>query len=148
MRLHSLRTIKGESPGSRRSVFRLSDRWGVDIDSDISWGFANNTLFYDVYFGTDSTPDETEFLERVPASTLSYTLDTLDWDTTYYWRIDTVNAFITRPGFVWFFTTEPQLLPDLNVTSVSVSTGGGDIRPGRFFQYRCDRAKRWRRGSR
>jgi hypothetical protein len=127
------RGIPGQSPFGFPSVGSV----GVDIDTDLSWAPANNAFFYDVYFGTDSTPDETEFLERVPASTLSYALDTLDWDTTYYWRIDTVGGFATIPGFVWFFTTEPQLLPDLNVTNVFVTTGGGDIRPGRFFNIRA-----------
>ena len=123
------RGIPGQSPLG----IPLIGSVGVDIDSDISWFQADNAFFYDVYFGTDSTPDETEFLERVTASTLSYTLDTLDWDTTYYWRIDTVGGFVTRPGFVWFFTTESQPLPDLNVTNVFVTTGGGAIFPGRFF---------------
>ena len=48
--------------------------------------------------------------------------DTLDSDTTYYWRIDTVNAFITRPGFVWFFTTGAVTSFDLNVREVSYDT--------------------------
>ena len=58
---------------------------------------------YDVYFGTDSTPDAGEFQGNQTG--LAFDLGTLGAGTTYYWRIDSVNATGTTTGSVWSFTT-------------------------------------------
>lgn len=97
---------------------------GVNLDTDISWQPAPNVDSYEVYFGTDSTPDDTEFLGSTNA--FSYVLDALNADTTYYWRIDSVGEFlgspITIPGNVWSFTTGAVTGFDLNVREVSYDT--------------------------
>lgn len=120
---------RGGPPGQSPLGFPSAGLTGVNIDIDLSWFQAVNTFSYDVYFGTDSTPDATEFLGNTAG--LTFALDTLDWGTTYYWRIDSVGSF-TVPGFVWFFTTEPQPLPDLNVTDV-IFTMPGSFHPGDEF---------------
>jgi hypothetical protein len=56
-----------------------------------------------VYFGTDSTPDAGEDHGNQTATT--YEPGTLSNGTTYYWRIDEVNANGTTTGTVWSFTT-------------------------------------------
>jgi hypothetical protein len=56
-----------------------------------------------VYFGTDSTPDASEFIGNQSGTT--FNPGTLSPATTYYWRIDQVNAQGTTTGDVWSFTT-------------------------------------------
>ena len=58
---------------------------------------------HDVYFGTDSTPDASEFKGNQSGTT--FNPGTLTAGTTYYWRIDHVNAQGTTTGDVWSFTT-------------------------------------------
>jgi hypothetical protein len=63
-----------------------------------------DTISHDVYFGTDSTPDETEFQGNQPGTT--FDPGRLNQTTTYYWRIDEVNdASVVTTGDVWSFTT-------------------------------------------
>ncbi len=117
----SIQSPRGGAPGQSPFGFPAPGSVGVSIEADLSWFQAVNTFSYDVYFGTDSTPDATEFLGNTAG--LSFSLDTLDWDTTYYWRIDSFGgAFGTTAGIVWFFTTEPQPTPDLFVTDVIYTT--------------------------
>ena len=77
----------------------------VSTTTDLSWTAGSDTVVYDVYFGTDSTPDETEL--QGEQSETSYDPGTLSSSTTYYWRIDSKNKGFTTTGDVWSFTTEP-----------------------------------------
>ncbi len=64
-----------------------------------AWGDAS----FDVYFGTDPTPDATEFKTN-QLDKLFYP-GPLATNTTYYWRIDLVNGTNIVPGPVWSFKT-------------------------------------------
>jgi len=75
------------------------------VDATTSWVDGGNTLTYNVYFGTDETPDETELVSENQSGT-TYDPSTLDYNTTYYWRIDSVNiASDITTGTIWSFTT-------------------------------------------
>ena len=76
---------------------------GVSINADLSWTAGSEANSHDVYFGTDSTPDETEFKGNQTAVT--YEPGTMSSNTTYYWRIDEKNGVGTTTGDVWSFTT-------------------------------------------
>ncbi len=71
----------------------------------LSWveGASATAVTSDVYFGTDSTPDASEFKGNQTATT--FDPGPLSAGTTYYWRIDQVNAQGTTTGDVWSFTT-------------------------------------------
>ena len=75
----------------------------VGIYADLSWMAGADTTSHDVYFGTDSTPDETEFKGNQTATTFDPGI--MDCNTVYYWRIDEKNAYGTTTGVVWSFTT-------------------------------------------
>jgi hypothetical protein len=76
----------------------------VSTLADLSWTGMLDTISHDVYFGTDSTPDETEFQGNQPGTT--FDPGRLNQTTTYYWRIDEVNdANVVTTGDVWSFTT-------------------------------------------
>ncbi|MHC4738451.1 MAG: DNRLRE domain-containing protein [Planctomycetota bacterium] len=82
---------------------------GVSITADLSWTPGSGSTSSNVYFGTDSTPDAGEFQGNQTA--ITYDPGTMSNDTTYYWRIDEVNAQGTTTGTVWSFTTEAESTP-------------------------------------
>jgi hypothetical protein len=58
---------------------------------------------HQVYLGTDATPDTGEFIGTQTDTT--FDPGPLSPGTTYYWRIDQVNAQGTTTGDVWSFST-------------------------------------------
>lgn len=75
----------------------------ASIDANLRWANSPLTTSNDVYFGTDATPDAGEFQGNVTGGT--YDPGKLVADTTYYWRVDSINAEGTRTGDVWSFKT-------------------------------------------
>jgi len=76
----------------------------VSTLANLSWTGMLDTNSHDVYFGTDSTPDETEFQGNQQGTT--FDLGRLNPTTIYYWRIDEVNdANVVTTGDVWSFKT-------------------------------------------
>ncbi len=114
---------------------------GVSINADLSWTGgdpdAGDAVTYDVYLGTNSTPPFKESIGPYAANqtSLSYTLDTLASNTTYYWRIvakDSYNA--TTEGPEWKFTTglpltsyNITLAADWNLVSLPLIPDNTDI---------------------
>jgi hypothetical protein len=90
----------------------------VDVSRDVvlSWRKGDYAVTHDVYFGTDindvneATRDETRGVLVLPdyADTIYDPPGLLDYDITYYWRVDEVNeAEPNSPwkGDIWSFTT-------------------------------------------
>ena len=92
-----------EPPGKASNPSPADDATSVGLDSDLSWTGGDDSNSSDVYFGTDSTPDSGEFEGN--QSGTSFDPGSLDPNTTYYWRIDEINAYGTTTGDVWSFTT-------------------------------------------
>ncbi|UCG59582.1 MAG: hypothetical protein JSU70_08705 [Phycisphaerales bacterium] len=81
-------------------------KW-VDAETDLSWSIGLTAASHDVYFGTDETAvaDGTGGTSKGNLRALSYDPGHLQMDTTYYWRIDEVEADGTiHTGDVWSFT--------------------------------------------
>ncbi|TET32360.1 MAG: hypothetical protein E3J72_19735, partial [Planctomycetota bacterium] len=86
---------------------------GQPLDITLSWDNAYLADTYDVYFGTDFTDVQTDDLGNTNNTYMGNTSGVTNWtppaflgeDTTYYWRIDTVNSYGTTGGLVWQFTT-------------------------------------------
>lgn len=108
-------------PAAASSPFPLNGSTGLNITSNLDWANAARASSYQVYFGTDSTPDATEYLGSTGSS--SWSLPNLAYNTTYYWRVDTVNSAGTTTGPVWQFTTEPEPLPDLSAEVADAPSG-------------------------
>jgi hypothetical protein len=80
----------------------------VDVTSPLfQWTAGVNAVMHDVYFGTNPTPDAAEYKGPMPM-TMYFSLDPLTPGTTYYWRIDEVDAAGAKTtGDVWSFTVMP-----------------------------------------
>lgn len=72
----------------------------VDLQADLSWTPAPEAASHDVYFGTVSPPP---FAGNQTAAI--FDPGTMDYETTYYWRIDEVNKWGITAGQIWSFTT-------------------------------------------
>ena len=78
------------------------DATNVGIRQDLEWAAAPGATSYIVYFGTAPSPE-------LQGEQSEHSFDaTLEYGTTYYWRIDSKNDGGKTPGDVWSFTTVSQ----------------------------------------
>lgn len=71
----------------------------------LRWTMGEGAVSNDVYWGTDATPDVTEYVGRQAERT--YTPPTLANGATYYWRVDEVNGDdVVTTGTVWSLTVK------------------------------------------
>jgi len=92
---------------------------GVSINKVLIWAGGDpnegDTVTYDVYFGTSSSPP----LVARDLPQYAYDPGTMDLDTTYYWKIISEDRQgKTSTGPIWMFTTEkepnePPTAPDI-----------------------------------
>lgn len=105
--LWSFTTVAAVTPGSApdpaTNPAPTSGATGVAVSQTLSWSAGSGATSHAVYFGTDSSPDETEYKGNQSGTT--YNPGTLTKSTTYWWRIDEVNSTGTTTGTVWSFTT-------------------------------------------
>ena len=73
----------------------------------LQWTAGDGATLHDVYFGTNPTPGTAEFKTRTNWTV--YWGGTVTPGTTYYWRVDEVEADGTtiHTGDVWSFTAAP-----------------------------------------
>ena len=91
----------------------------IKIEPVLIWGAGNFAETHDIYFGTDfdevDNADMESLSPNVTAATLdvnSFTPGTLDFETTYYWRVDEFGDSDYWKGQVWNFTTGNFLVID------------------------------------
>lgn len=95
------------------------------ITADLNWvaPAAGENPVYDVYFGTDAA-DLAPLAEGIVETAVfagTAGID-LDFDTTYYWRVNTNGT----EGPLWSFTTEPMTFAVQNV----IATSNGEAQEG------------------
>ncbi|MHC4738551.1 MAG: beta strand repeat-containing protein, partial [Planctomycetota bacterium] len=88
----------------------------VSVDADLSWNAGSGATSHDVYFGTSSPGS---FQGNQTATT--FNPGTMSNDTTYYWRLDEINAAGTTTGTVWSFTTVAVPAGDVEIIGSWVS---------------------------
>ena len=94
----------------------------VSMNKDeVTWENGGDASKYEVYFGTDSTPDSGERIGY--KSSTYYSLPDLGYDTTYYWRIDAINGDEITEGQVWSFTTRS---PSVDLPNRAISPTPAD----------------------
>ena len=88
---------------------------GYGTNVTLSWSTAPYATSHDVYFGTSSADVNSSTTPVATTGTASYNPDTLNYTTTYYWRIDEDDGTVTIKGDIWNFTTCPLLDPNLGL---------------------------------
>jgi hypothetical protein len=104
--------IPNNPPNVPGSPSPADDATGVSINANLSWTGgdpdAGDTVTYDVYFGTSTTPP---LVSNDQAAT-TYDPGTLSYNTHYYWKIvATDNHGASTTGPLWSFTTEEDTTP-------------------------------------
>ena len=95
----------------------------VDVSQTtlLNWSPSDHSASHQVYFGTDKVAlrdadtSSPEYKGDRDLGSESYDPGKLEWDTTYYWRVDEVNnpnADSPWIGPVWSFTTANFLIVD------------------------------------
>jgi hypothetical protein len=76
----------------------------VAIDGSLSWRPGREAGSHQVFFGTDPNAVANGTASAQTVTDHAFTPGTLNYGTTYYWKVDEVNT-TTYPGAVWSFTT-------------------------------------------
>ena len=103
-------TPPGDPPGQASNPSPGDGAAGLGIDSDLSWTAGALAASHDVYFGSSPSLGGAAFQGNQSGNI--YNPGTLNHATTYFWRIDEVNADGTTPGLTWSFTTEAAPAPE------------------------------------
>jgi hypothetical protein len=115
----------------------IPDDGQTDVARDLvlNWtpgGSAASTNGHVVYF-SENLNDVKDGIGGITQSANSYAVpNRLDFEKTYYWRIDEVNSVNTASpwtGSVWSFTTEAFVIPARNITATASSAGLADMGP-------------------
>jgi len=88
-------------PGQASNPNPANDAFSVDLNADLSWAAGVDATSHNVYFGTTEPPP---FVHNQTAET--FDPGPMAEYTTYFWRIDQLNAWGTTTGTLWHFTTE------------------------------------------
>jgi hypothetical protein len=78
---------------------------GVPSNQNLFWSAVAGATGYDVYLDAGLNPPVTRVSANQPGT--AYGPGSLLSDTTYYWRIDTLNGVNLTTGSTWTFTTAP-----------------------------------------
>jgi hypothetical protein len=105
----------------------------IPRETTLSWKKGEYATSHNVYFGTssqaitDATVDNPmSVLVSMQQTAVTYAPVGIDYGTTYYWRIDEVNAVdnsITK-GNIWNFTTKAigLIIPQASITATASSS--------------------------
>jgi alpha-tubulin suppressor-like RCC1 family protein len=93
---------------------------GIPIETDLSWKTVSEATGYIVYFGTSAPGDNKGY-----QSGSVYSPGTLNYNTTYFWRVDSVNVAGITQGAIWSFSTVSP--PPVKVSEVYPVNGSINI---------------------
>jgi len=97
----------GDLPGPASSPVPADGAEGLSLDTGLEWTAGAQADSHDIYFGTVTPLGPGDFSGNQPATV--YDPGPLENDSTYYWRVDEVNAEGTIRGCTWGFTTRGEL---------------------------------------
>ena len=78
----------------------------VSIETALDWRPGREATSHTVYIGTDSNAVAEGSVAGETVDSHGFTPDSLNFATTYYWKVDEVGDTGTYAGDVWSFTTE------------------------------------------
>ncbi|MDI3319216.1 LamG-like jellyroll fold domain-containing protein [Pinibacter soli] len=103
----------------------------------LKWTGSANTVTYQVFFGTSPTA-LTKKADVAYVAAPSYDITGLVENTTYYWRIDAINAKGSAVGNVWSFRTTKSIPAGLVGFWSFDETSGDDLRVVDSSTYKND----------
>jgi formylglycine-generating enzyme len=101
---------KVNNPGKPFNPEPANKSTDVSLAAVLSWECTDpdgESLTYDVYWGTDPTPDSGELVSNDQSGT-SYNPGTMQYETTYYWKIVASDGENETESRVWSFTTSEE----------------------------------------
>jgi hypothetical protein len=122
----AVETYKGDvwgftTPGAVGTLNPSNGAVDVKQTQILNWLPGDHAASHEVYLGTDkeavrnADAGSPEYKGTMNLGSESYDPGKLEWDTTYYWRIDEVNNANPDgpwPGILWSFTTANFLIVD------------------------------------
>ncbi|HUU17226.1 MAG TPA: right-handed parallel beta-helix repeat-containing protein, partial [Sedimentisphaerales bacterium] len=78
----------------------------IATDVALTWAAGSGTRRYTVYFGDDLNTVSTA-VGGISQTHTRYDPGALEFDETYYWRVDEFDGAATHKGDIWSFTTMP-----------------------------------------
>jgi hypothetical protein len=128
-----------QPPVRAHAMYPADKATGIPQTATLTWGAGEKATKHDVYFGTDAqavanatTADKSIYQGQQAKDKVTFAPSSLDWNTTYYWRIDEVNdASADSPwkGSVWSFTTATSSW-SMTWRATRTPTAAESIRPG------------------
>jgi hypothetical protein len=97
----------GDLPGPASSPVPADGAEGLGLDSGLDWTAGAQTDSHDVYFGTSAPLGPGDYRGNQPGT--AFDPGPLQTNSTYYWRVDEVNAQGTIRGCTWSFITLGEL---------------------------------------
>jgi len=111
-----------QPPAHARAVYPSNGAVDTAQDVTLKWDAGDKALYHQVYFGRDAnavanatTETADLYLGELNLDEVTCHLGQLEWNTTFWWRVDEVNpAEADSPwtGDVWSFTTADFLRVD------------------------------------
>ena len=92
-------------PVQARSPSPANAGTGAAVDATLTWRPGREAGSHKVFFGTDPNAVAKGTATAKTVTDHSFTPSSMNFGTTYYWRVDEVNT-VTYPGNVWSFTTQ------------------------------------------
>jgi len=113
-----------DAPTAPSGPYPAQGSSGVTIFISLHWVGDNQSLTYDVYFGTNNQPP----LVMTNLSTTTYNPGMLLDNTTYYWQVVAYNAQQESTASpIWFFSTAPDTPPFRPTILAGPIAAGKDI---------------------
>jgi hypothetical protein len=131
-----VKVMVGVPPGAASDPSPEDEETDVYREADLSWTpgeFAPAVNGHRVYL-SESFNDVNDSIGGITHSASSYDPGRLNLGTTYFWRVDEVNAppdSSVHKSEVWSFTTEPVGYPidGANITATASSSGQANLGP-------------------
>jgi len=126
----------GGNPSLAGSPLPEDESTDIPPYTDLAWNAGTFAQTHDVYLGTSAEDVDAASIDNPLGVLMSagqtettFAPESLDFETTYFWRVDEVNAppdNTVFKGEIWSFTTEPVAypVPDVNATASSVHEAG------------------------
>ena len=111
-----------DPPGPASSPNPIDGATGLALSTSLSWMAGSQAASHDVYMGLSPSLNSGDFQGNYTGTVFGP--EPLEYDTTYYWRIDEVNEHGTTQGSTWSLTTEAAPLSPPGQASGPVPANG------------------------